>query len=504
MILATGLLGWLTGRTDILFADGLRYIHQAQSIDKGRLIDGLLKAVDHPMYPTFIVAAHRASGGSSPESWQAAAQGASMFAGILLVIPLYLVGVELFGHRSAWLGVMLFYLAPINNHVMADTLSESTFLLFWTTGLWCALRFLQRGEFGWLPPAIGFAVCSYLTRPEGLLLPAALIAALGLMPLLRSTRMNWPRWWSAVAFLVIGPAILLGPYIAAKGGLGTKPAIARLLGTAPKSAPNAVERARPLDPDQTALKTYATATKAMFEAVKDEVTLPLLPFVLVGFWGCRPFAERARVWLFLGIILSAAMLALVRLHATGGYCTPRHAMLIGGLLIPAAAAGIDRLVERLAVPGRWFGFGDEVLRPGPAIWGVILLAFAGLNAKPLQAAVNAEMGGYRTASQWLAEHSTKDEHVVDLTGWSQFYAERDGYAFANLHDVVREPNVRYVIARESHLKGPWPYCEQLRELVGDLKPVETYPKIPRHGVAQVYVFDRQAVEAIGQKPVERK
>lgn len=507
MILATGLLGWLTGRTDILFADGLRYIHQAQSIDRGRLIDGLLKAVDHPMYPTAIVAAHRAVGGDRPDLWQAAAQGASMFAGILLVIPLYLVAVELFGDRSAWLGVLLFYLAPVNNHVMADTMSESTFLLFWTFGLWCALRFLQRGEFRWLPPAIVFAVCSYLTRPEGLLLPMALVASLGLMPLLRSTRMNWPRWWAAVAFLVIGPAILIGPYVAAKGGLGTKPAIARLLGTAPKSAADAVERARPLDPNQSALKTYATAAKAMFDSVRDDVTVPLLIFVPFGFWICRPFADRARVWLFLSIMIVAAMLALVRLHATGGYCTPRHAMLIGEVLILASAAGISRLVERLTIPGRWFGFGEETLRPGPAIWGVIVLAYVGLNIHTLQAPINVELGGYRPAAQWLAEHSTKAEHVVDLTGWAQFYAERDGYAFANLHDVAREPNVRFVIARESHVKGPWPYCARLRELIGDRKPVETFPKVPTRGVAQVYVFDRLAnapVEAIGQRAVERK
>jgi len=459
------------------------------------------------MYPTAIVAAHRASPGDSPEAWQAAAQGASMFAGILLVIPLYLVALELFGHRSAWLGVMLFYLSPVNNHVMADTLSESTFLLFWTFGLWCALRFLQRGDFGWLPPAILFAVCSYLTRPEGLLLPMALVATLGLMPLLRSTRMNWPRWWAAMAFLVIGPTILIGPYVAAKGGLGTKPAIARLLGTAPKSAPDAVERARPLDPNQTAVKTYATAAKAVFDAVKDEVTLPLLPFVLVGLWGCRPFAERARVWLFLSIMIVAALLALVRLHATGGYCTPRHAMLIGEVLILASAAGIARLVERLTIPGWVLGLGDEILRPGPAIWGVILLAYAGSMWHAIQAPINVELGSYRPAGQWLAEHSTKDEHVVDLTGWSQFYAERDGYAFANLHDVVREPNVRFIIARESHLKGPWPYCQRLRELVGGRQPVETFPKQPTHGVAQVYVFDRQAaapVPTLGQRPVERK
>src|SRR5207249_9770236 len=118
---------------------------------------------------------------------------------------------------------------PLTGHVLADVLSEGTFLLFWTWGLWAAVRFLKQGTFGWLPPTIGFGVLAYLSRPEGLLLPAALVATLAMMPLLRSTRLNWPRWWAAVGVLVIGPALLVGPYVAAKGGLGTKPAVARLL-----------------------------------------------------------------------------------------------------------------------------------------------------------------------------------------------------------------------------------------------------------------------------------
>ncbi len=138
---------------------------------------------------------------------------------------------------------------PLTGHVLPDVLSEGTFLLFWTWGLYAALRFLREGSFAWLPPTIGFAALAYLARPEGLLLPMALVACLAAMPILRSTRMLWPRWWAAVGFLVIGPALLVGPYVAMKGGLGTKPAIARLLGTAPKSAATAVERAPAARPE---------------------------------------------------------------------------------------------------------------------------------------------------------------------------------------------------------------------------------------------------------------
>jgi Gpi18-like mannosyltransferase len=55
--------------------------------------------------------------------------------------------------------------------------SESTFLLFWCWGFWTAIRFLKEGRPGWLPPMVAFGALAYLTRPEGLLLPAGRGAA---------------------------------------------------------------------------------------------------------------------------------------------------------------------------------------------------------------------------------------------------------------------------------------------------------------------------------------
>src|SRR5579859_3878480 len=85
--IAAILLGWLAAHTEIFFADGLRYISQAQRLDQGALVDGVLKSVDHPMYPLGIVAAHRVVGGNGPRAWQEAAQLAAVLAGILLVLP---------------------------------------------------------------------------------------------------------------------------------------------------------------------------------------------------------------------------------------------------------------------------------------------------------------------------------------------------------------------------------------------------------------------------------
>ena len=132
-----------------------------------------------------------------------------------------------------------------------------------------------------------------------------------------------------MAFLVLGPLrAWSAPTWRSRGGSGPSRRSPGCSGRRRSRRADAVERERPLDPDQSTAKTYALAVRAMVKAVRDAVTLPLLPLALVGLISIWPPGPRARPWLFLTIIMVAAALALVRLHATGGYCSPRHAMVI--------------------------------------------------------------------------------------------------------------------------------------------------------------------------------
>jgi hypothetical protein len=483
------LLGWTGKNSVIVFADGLRYIDQARKLDAGNTWQALFRSIDHPAYPIAIAGVHRVLGGDRPTDWQRAAQGASIVAGVLLVIPLYLVALEMFGASTAWLAVVLSFLVPLTGHVMADALSESLFLLFFMFGVWTSLRFLKVGTFLWLPPTIIFAALAFWVRPEGLLLPAAMVATLAVVPLLKSTRMIWPRWWAAVAFLVIGPACLIAPIVATKGGISTKPAVGRVLGTLPKSASLAVERQRPADPDQSTAQTYIQATRAMALAVRDAVTIPLLPLVLVGFVFAWPPGERARPWVFLTVVMVAWALALIRLHATGGYCTPRHAMILAYPLIASAAFGLQRLLSSITIPGRWIGQKDGRYKAGPIVWVAALLGLVGYYKADLQTPINQQFAGYRGAADYLAEHVPADAKVVDLTGWSLYYAERKGYTFGNLIEAMGDKDLKRVVVRDAHLKGSWEYCQQIHKLIGDRKPVASYPEHPLEKQSVVFVYD---------------
>jgi 4-amino-4-deoxy-L-arabinose transferase-like glycosyltransferase len=490
MAVAAGLLGWALRHTEASFADGLRYIHQAEKIAAGTYALG--RGIDHPLHPLLIASVHHLTAGAGPASWQRAALVLCFASAVLLVIPIYLFALELFGEQTAWLACVLVIVNPIICYIVVNVLSESTFLLWWSVGLWAAVRFLREGRFVWLPLAAGFGALAYLTRPEGMLLPAALMAALLVLPLLRATRINWPRWWAALAFLLGGLVLLVGPYIAIKGGLGTKPGIARVLGLAPRSQALALERERPLQPDQTDIDTYQIATNRMLKVFRAAVTPPLFPIAVLGVvlagWG----ANRPRAALFLAIVLLASAVALVRLHATGGYCTVRHGLVPGVILTIGAAFGITWLMNKVSIPGRWLGLAHERLRPGPAVWTVLVTVLVVLpHLRSLGPLNPGPFDVYHTTGRWLAEHTRAGEGVLDLTDWSLFFSERPGYIFANVYDAPNDPNTRWIVVRKPHIDGHWNYSDVIRRLLAGREPVALFPQEASRDQVQIRIYDRQ-------------
>lgn len=498
MLAVTALLGWELYHIEATFADGLRYIHRAEQFERETLARGVVQGIDHPLHPLGIAAMHRILGGTGPSSWQRAALALCLVSAVLLVIPTYLLTLELFGAESAWLACILALVNPIVGYVVVNVLSESTFLLWWTFGLWAAVRFLREGRFLWLPLAIGFGGLAYLTRPEGMLLPAAILLALLLLPILPATRINWPRWWRALAFLAVGFLLLVGPYVAAKGGLGTKPGIARVLGLAPRSDPMGLEREHPLPPDQTLADTYKIAAGRMVKAFRAAVTPPLFAFGLFGVALSLYQGTRLRAWIFLGIILAASAVGLVRLHATGGYLTVRHGLIPGMILTLAAAHGIAWLMGKTAIPGRWFGLSCDRLRPGPAVWAAVL---AGLVIYPNLHTLGPPNHGpytvYATTGQWIADHAGSSEGVLDLTDWSLFFSQRDGYPFAHVYDAPSDPRLRWIVARKPHVSGHFHFSEVIGGLIGDRKPVAVVPEHVEDDQVQIRIYDLQSPRLAG-------
>lgn len=489
-------LAWATHHAEVSFADGLRSVMQARQIERGDLADGLWRAIDHPMHPLAISAAHRTLAlTDDPFGWQTAAQVASALALVLAVAPLYLLARDLFDDdTTAALAVLLVMAGPVVTDAAVNVLSETTFLLLWTWGLWAAVRFLREGSFGWLVPAVGFGALAYLTRPEGLLLHLALVATLLSLPLLKGTRILWGRWLAAVGVLVLGPAVLVGPYVVVKGGLGTRPAIARLIGTEPEAPPQALERERPLPPGQSAIQTHAIAAARVVRAVRGAVPPPLWPLAAIGLWAAAREVDqgRKRAWLLLGAVVLIAGAGLVRLHATGGYCTVRHALIPSVVLMLAAARGLSWVMRAVSFDAARLGMGEGRLTPGPAVWALVLAAVVAWPVYRARTPFGSSFAPYRQAGLWLAAVPEADGRVLDMTDWTLFFSGRGGGGFARVLDLADDPSTRYLIVRDPHLTGHLRYNEVLRGLVEGRAPLVCFPEHPAPRQLQVAVYDLAA------------
>jgi 4-amino-4-deoxy-L-arabinose transferase-like glycosyltransferase len=492
MALASGLLAWGVHHTETSFADGLRYIHQAERIDAGSWHEAALRGTDHPVHPLAVAATHQLMGDRGPISWQRAAFLLAFCSTVLLVVPIYMLTLELYGETAAGLACLLVIINPLSSYVVVNVLSESTFLLPWTFGLWAAVRFLRDGGPAWLMLAIAFAGVAYLTRPEGLLLAVALCTTLVLLQFFRSTRFERPRSWRLITGVVIGVLVLAGPYVALRGGLGTKPGIARVLALAPQSTPLALEREKPQPVDQPLMLTYRLATIRMLKVLRAAVTPELLPPACFGLLLLPLQKTRLRATLFLAIVMAASAIALVRLHATGGYCTTRHGLIPGVILTVAAAGALAWLASKCRIPGRWLGLKQHRVGLAAPIWTVLLAGVVlATHVREMQFMNRGPFEVYRATAAWLSQNAIGADRVLDMTDWSLYFSALPGYHFADVHKAPGDPATRWIVVRAPHVEGRWHYAEVIRALIGDREPVARFPDRPAPGQLQVRIYDRR-------------
>lgn len=214
--------------------DNVEFLRIAHSFSAKGVAATVRASIHHPFYPAVIAGVHEVAHtrgfAESARLWLACGQIAAALPLVVLPIFVYLAGLRLFPHRVAQTGAAFLCILPACCLLGTDGLTESWYLLFFFIGLWCSLEFLAARRVGWLfgsGVACGFA---YLARPEGLVLPVAMLTTLAILQIIPSWRLEGRRWATATVALVLGLLIVASPYAIMMGQVTGKHSLDRILG----------------------------------------------------------------------------------------------------------------------------------------------------------------------------------------------------------------------------------------------------------------------------------
>jgi hypothetical protein len=479
VVVAIGLRAWQLTHTEVAARDSIGYIRQAWHLSEQPFGEVLRHSEQHPGYPMMIVAVswpvrHFVSG-SDADAMQVSAQLTSAMAGVLLLFPMFFLGKALFTRSVGFWSALLFQILPTSSRIMADGLSEGTFLLFAATSLWLgviALRGQSKVLFGLAGLAGGLA---YLTRPEGAAVGATGMVLLG-MQFTKEGRRSWAQMAACGFSLLAGWSLVGGPYMAITGKFTIK-------NTAIQIVQPQAESVAPMPPDvkEPTVRIELPreswfggawdsrwmwgARKFGVELLKGFFYVTWIPVLLALWWFRHRVARTPGHWVL--VLVSAAMVVvLYRVATFMHYLSDRHTLLLilcgcfwsaaGFLAFGRKLAGFTRKWAEtrscpanagLALPWR--------LAQEPRFWsGLLLVSLTAATVYKNLEPLHANRKGFRDAGQWIVEHTDVSDEVMDPYCWTHYYAGRVFQEGKPLMIPAGHERVCYVVVEESGNEHP--------------------------------------------------
>ncbi|MFO0926324.1 MAG: glycosyltransferase family 39 protein [Gemmataceae bacterium] len=454
LALAAGLRGWQVARAELASRDSVAYIRQAWRFEHEPWSEVIRTSPHHPVYAVLVYLMAkpvRAVVDNLPRAMQLAAQLASSLASVLLVVPMYYLGRELFDRRVGFWAALLVQVLPSTGRMLPDGLSEGPFLLLAATALLFAALGLRTGGVRWFVLTGLTTGLAYLTRTEGLLVTA--VTGMVLLGLQRSVR--WRQPWATTgrnaAALAAGCAVVAVPFMLLIGGVSLKASYRYMIDPEGWKLPPRVELpavAAPLPlalwnygPDVLPRDRYGWAAWAVLQVLDDSFFHLGLPLAVLGLWLFRRgFADAPGRWLV--VVLGLVLLPLLyKLGQSNGYLGERHAVLLvlGGVYFAVAAVG---------AVAAWLAARQPRLS-APAAGLVLMGAWTAVCVPKAVAPLHANRAGFREAGEWLAQHSEPGDPVVDPMAWTSYHAGR--LFVEGRSDVARSsPPVSYVVLERSN------------------------------------------------------
>jgi hypothetical protein len=509
LLIAIGLRSWQLAHTEVAARDSIGYIRIAWQLEEeierqrahranpdkpeGDWPKVIRSAAQHPAYPAALLVVslpvRRWYGGELPLAMQWSAQLTSVFASVLLVIPMFLLGRGLFDRRAGFVAAVLFQCLPTSGRLMADGLSEPVFLLFTCTALLCAHHGLRKGSPGWFAGVGLFGALAYLTRPEG----AFIVAATGLVLFGLQAFAAWRRPWLSFVqcgvLLTWGALTVAGPFVLIVGGLTTKntplqvmkdetaQAAVKFAGAEEQDEAGAVADAGgvfappPATGTPNALETGQALWLVARTFNKSFYYVTWLPALV----GLAVFINRFRAapvsWVMLLLSLTLGYF-LYRVPVVMGYLSDRHTVLILFCATFWLAAGILQIGDWGTRLAAYLSTGRLGRQP---VWAAALLLplIAGALVKTLEP-LHTDRIPYREAGFWLARYAQPTDDIDDPYCWASFYA---GRVFLESQGPLpaHEPATCYVVFEQSE-KGQrlHPHTDP-QVIAADGKLVKSWP-----------------------------
>jgi hypothetical protein len=470
-VLVVVLRGWQITHTEVASRDSISYVRIAWQLEQAPWRQVMPASPQHPGYPLAVLAmslpVRHFFPDDPPRAWQISAQLVSGLASLLLLVPMFYLGKEMFDRRVAFWACLLFQCLPTSGKVMGDGLSDTLFLLFACTGLWLATVALRRRTL-WLFALTGLACgLAYWVRPEG----ALVVAATGLVLLGMQKSLRWRQQWRNVLLqgsaLSLTALVVVLPYMLTIGGLTVKNTPNLLMN---QQRPDAdwENRLRPKPPEKAEPHTHATqpgsvlladwwgpgdrtfdklaseitdlrdlqdyrmpsrylwALKAfIFQAGKGFFYVVWMPMLLGLWWRRERFLAVPGIWV--GLLVCLALLALLyRMAEKMGYLSDRHLLFLVLCGTYWAVAGTLVLGEKLArgaarlLPSR---VGSRWLEGWT--WSMALLLLFVIAPLPRTLArLHSERVGFRSLGHWLAKNTHPGDFIDDPYCWAYYYAGR--------------------------------------------------------------------------------